>query len=165
MTYPIKQLQASYNPVEDRILLTVERQNQQTYLGWLTRRFLTILLPVLHGQHPITGEGLFDCKPPKNKGPKIHQSKTVLKKNNNSHHPVYPLGDSPLLCSKISFTSLKTEQAMFHLLPDSNQGIELPFTPILLNFFLKAIKEPLEQSNWALEVNGIYGLSSNNRLH
>ncbi|MCF6345939.1 MAG: hypothetical protein L3J00_05655 [Thiomicrorhabdus sp.] len=164
MTYPIKQLKATYNSVEDRILLTVEVQQKQMYSGWLTRRFLTILLPVLHGQHPVTGELLFDNKPPENRGPKIYQSKPVLKKEDTSHNPSYPLGESPLLFSKITFTALKTEDAMFILLPNSNKGIKLPFTPALLNLLLTTIKEPLEQSNWALEVNGIYGVPSNNRL-
>lgn len=164
MTYPIKKLKATYNSVEDRILLTVERQQKQIYSGWLTRRFLMILLPVLHGQHPVTGALLFDHKAPKNKGPKIHQSKPVLKKEDASHNPTYPLGESPLLFSKITFTALKTENAMFILLPNANKGIKLPFTPALLNLFLTTLKEPLEQSNWALEVNGIYGVPSNNRL-
>ncbi len=164
MTYPIKQLQASYNPIEDRILLTVEGQNQQTYLGWLTRRFFKILLPVLHGQHPITGNALFDSKQPKKQGPKIHQSKAYLKTEVVAPSPNYPLGESPLLLAKISFTALKTEHAEFILAPNTGQGIELPFTPILLNLLLTTIKEPLEESDWALELNGIYGVPSNNRL-
>lgn len=164
MTYPIKQLQASYNPIEDRILLTVEGQNQQTYLGWLTRRFFKILLPVLHGQHPITGNALFDTKQPKKQGPKIHQSKANLKKEATTESQSYPLGESPLLLAKISFTSLKTEQAVFMLAPNSGRGIELPFTPVLLNLLLTTIKDPLEESDWALELNGIYGVPSNNRL-
>ncbi|HIE40675.1 MAG TPA: hypothetical protein EYP76_04520 [Thiomicrorhabdus sp.] len=159
MVYPIKQLQASYNPIEDRILLTVEGQDQQTYLGWLTRRFFKILLPVLHGQHPITGKTLFETKPLDKQGPKIHQSKATT-----THSPSYPLGETPLLLAKISFTALNTENALFILAPNSGRGIELPFTPKLLNLLLTTIKEPLEESDWALELNGIYGVPANNRL-
>ena len=156
MTYPIKQIQASYSPQEDRILLTVETHNQQLYLGWITRRFLALLLPTLHGQHPITKVNLFEGSPYKMTRPQIkqHQKKT----------PEHPLGESPLLFAKISFSALKTEEAVFILSPNSGQGIKLPFTPILLNLLLKNLKEPLKQSDWGIEHEGIYGVPMNNLL-
>jgi len=161
MTYPIKQIQAAYTPQEDRILLTIEMQNQHIYLGWITRRFLTLLLPTLHGQHPITGVNMFDETCYKLKKPQIKQSQHSAKAQNT---PKYPLGASPLLFSTIRFGDLKTEQAMFVLAPNTGTGIELPFNSVILNLFLKALKEPLEQSDWALEHQGIYGVPSNNLL-
>lgn len=161
MTYPIKQIQATYTPQEDRILLTVEMQNQHTYLGWITRRFLTLLLPTLHGQHPITGGNMFDDTSYKLKKPQIKQSKEAVTKSNT---PKYPLGTSPLLFSTIRFSDLKTERAMFTLAPNTGAGIELPFNSVILNLLLSVLKEPLELSNWELEHQGIYGVPSNHLL-
>ena len=161
MTYPIKQIQAAYNPLEDRILLTIEMQNQHIYLSWITRRFLSLLLPTLHGQHPITGVSMFDDSNYKMKGPQIKQAQKAAKKLNSSEHP---LGQSPLLLSKISFSALKTEQAMFVLAPNTGRGIEIPFNSVVLNLLLKMLKHPLQQSDWALEHDGIYGVPSQNLL-
>ncbi|VAW45086.1 hypothetical protein MNBD_GAMMA04-683 [hydrothermal vent metagenome] len=160
MTYPIKQIHASYNPLEDRVLLTVETHNQQIYLGWITRRFVTLLLPTLHGQHPITKASMFEDAPQKMKPPQIKQSQNTESKS----APEYPLGESPLLFSKISFSALRTEEAVFILSPNTGQGIKLPFTPILLNLMLKNLKAPLEQSDWGIEHEGIYGVPMNNLL-
>ncbi len=160
MTYPIKQIHASYTPQEDRILLTVETQNQQIYLGWITRRFVALLLPTLHGQHPITKVNLFEDGSYKRTPPQIKQAQNREQKN----HPEYPLGESPLLFSKISFSALNTEEAVFILSPNSGQGIKLPFTPVLLNLLLKKLKKPLEQSDWGIEHEGIYGVPGNNLL-
>jgi hypothetical protein len=160
MTYPIKQIQAAYTPQEDRILLTIEMQNQSLYLGWITRRFLSLLLPTLHGQHPITGISMFDEAKFTIKKPQIKQSQNTLQQAIAQ----YPLGESPLLFSTIRFSALKTEEAMFVLAPNTGAGIELPFNSVTLNLLLKTLKSPLEQSDWALEHQGVYGVPSNNLL-
>ncbi|MCF6253712.1 MAG: hypothetical protein L3J38_03080 [Thiomicrorhabdus sp.] len=152
---------AAYNPQEDRILLTIEMQNQQLYLGWITRRFLSLLLPTLHGQHPITGISMFDESHYKMKGPQIKHAQEAVTKLNT---PEYPLGESPLLFSKISFSALKTDHAIFVLAPNTGRGIELPFNSVVLNLLLKVLKDPLKQSDWALEHDGIYGVPSQNLL-
>lgn len=166
MTDPVNQVQATYNPLEDRILFTIEKQNKQVFLGWVTRRFLTILLPALHGQHPTTGVEFFANSLPK--VPTISHSKTVLIRNeqpdNTAKLQTYPLGEAPLLLSKITFKALHTEKAMLILSPEHGQGIELPFNPELLNRLLQTFKHPLETSSWSLEVNSIYGLPPNSRL-
>ncbi|VAW48943.1 hypothetical protein MNBD_GAMMA03-2110 [hydrothermal vent metagenome] len=158
MPYPIKQIQASYQPIEDRILLTIKNHHQQVYLGWVTRRFFKILLPTLHGQHPITGIAFFTTTSTPT-GPQIKTSKPVLKKNRGDVEE-YPLGKTPLLFTKLTFQALKSEQASFILAPNTGQGIELPFTPILLNLLLTKLKPALHESDWGLEEKTIYGLPS-----
>ncbi|MDX1796981.1 MAG: hypothetical protein R3219_09665, partial [Hydrogenovibrio sp.] len=58
MSNQIKQIQANYHPVEDRILFKIHTDNQQIFQAWITRRYLKLLMPVLQGQHPETGKPL-----------------------------------------------------------------------------------------------------------
>ncbi len=157
MIYPITQLDSSYNPIEDRILLTIKMQHNRIYYNWITRRFLTLLLPVLHGHHPITHEMLFSPEPIQHSTPKIYQPVA-------SHPPSYPLGKSPLLLTKIRFNELKTLSATFQMLPESNTGLELPFTPAILNLFLTTLKSSVIQSNWNLQVPKMYDILAPTQL-
>ncbi len=61
MADTIQQLQASFNPVEDRLLLKLHTGNQKLQ-AWITRRYLTLLIPTLQGIHPVTGNALFSHK-------------------------------------------------------------------------------------------------------
>ncbi len=160
MTYPINQISVLYHPIEDRMLLTIEMEGQQVYTGWITRRFLKLLIPALHGVHPLTGKTLFDNKT--SKAPTIKQSKPILKKTiespNDPMPASYPLGETPILLSKISFKGIQKDYTVFILSPESGHGIELPFNPSVLNTLLSQFTAPLQESGWSLEVNTIYGM-------
>jgi hypothetical protein len=167
MTDQIHQIQASYQPLEDRILLNIKTLNQQVYAAWVTRRFLQLLLPALHGHHPTSHEPLFDQKQTL-----LNQLKNERSQLSNSFNQPYeapeqaeyPLGETPILLAKITFKALNSEGPMVHLEPHSGSGIALPFQAELLGALLAIFSQALEAADWQLNVKPIMQLPQAMRL-
>lgn len=158
MSDKINQIQASYNPAEDRILLNIKTLNEQVYRAWITRRFMKIFIPVLHGQHPTSGQALFDEK--KAQISEIEKQKTQLLGDYESEYkkpesPNYPLGETPILLAKITFKDIYSENAQLILEPEEGQGIILPYHAELLGPLIKIFSQALKTSEWALDIDPI----------
>ncbi|WP_127471684.1 hypothetical protein [Thiomicrorhabdus aquaedulcis] len=167
MTDQIHQIQASYQPLEDRILLNIKTLNQHVYCAWITRRYLQLLLPALHGHHPTSHEPLFDQKKAM-----LNQLKNEASQLSNGFNQpyqapeqaIYPLGETPILLAKITFKALDTPAPFVHLEPHSGQGISLPFQPELLGALLKVFGQAMEAADWQLDLNPIMQLPKQMRL-
>lgn len=158
MSDKINQIQASYHPTEDRILLNIKTLNEQVYLAWITRRFMKIFIPVLHGQHPTSGQTLFDEK--KAQLAQIEKQRTQLLGDFESEYqkpenPNYPLGESPILLAKITFKDIYSDQAQLILEPEKGQGIILPYHADLLGPLIKIFAQALSSAEWALDLDPI----------
>ena len=171
MSYQINQIQASYNATEDRILLKIKTLNEQVYLAWLTRRFVSLLLPLLHGKHPTTGEALFN-----EQTTMIHQAEKQQTQRHGDfdtayetpENPTYPLGETPILLAKMTFKNLnqvvEDERPKLILEPEMGTGIILPFNPELLGAMLKILAQVIEQADWALQMAQIIEMPTESRL-
>lgn len=158
MSNKISQIQASYNPSEDRILLKIKTLNEQVYLAWITRRFMKLFLPVLHGQHPNTGDSLFDEKTTFIQ--QAQKEQTQMEGDYSSafeapDNPQYPLGEEPILLAKITFKDIYTENGSLVLEPEKGQGIILPYHADLLGPLIKIFAQALNTSEWALQLDPI----------
>ncbi len=171
MSHQINQIQASYNASEDRILLKIKTLNEQVFLAWMTRRFVSLLLPLLHGKHPTTGEALFD-----EKTTMVHQAEKQQTQQDGDfgtayetpENPEFPLGELPILLAKMTFKNLDQlspdEPAQLLLEPEQGAGIVLPFNPELMGALLKILAQVIEQSDWALQVAPIIEMPAESRL-
>lgn len=154
MSDAIKQLHASYSSFEDRVLFTIETQNNNQILAWMTRRYLKLLFPILQGQHPIMGS------PIKSKLPAIEteqktieltekkaetQAETQASKNEIFIHPI---GDNPILLTKISFRDFETEHPLLLLEPETGEGIVFGYNPDFLSTLLQLLSKSIEKSGW-----------------
>jgi len=167
MSDQINQIQASYNATEDRVLLKIKTLNDQVYLAWVTRRFLALLLPAMHGKHPTTGTSFFD-----EKTHLVNEAKkeaAQVKGDYESEYikpdsPDYPLGESPILLAKITFKAINTPEAQLILEPETGSGIQLPFNPTLLGALLKIFTQAIQQSDWNLNNEPILNMPAEARL-
>lgn len=167
MNDKINQIQASYQPTEDRILLTIKTLNEQVYLSWITRRFMKLLIPVLHGQHPTSGKALFD-----NKTQLLEQAeveKNQLQGDYESEYqtpenPKYPLGEEPILLAKITFKDIYSDNAQLIFEPEVGKGILLPYHADLLGPLIKIFSQALYASDWALDLDPILEVPKQTRL-
>lgn len=154
MSDQINQIQATYQPLEDRILLKFKTLNDHVYLAWVTRRFCQLLLPALHGLHPKTGEYLFDYENTlqnDKKKQERQQQGDYLSDYEAPENPEFPLGEEPVLLAKIRFQDLhKPELAAFMLEPHKGKGLVLPFHPDLTGPLLKIISQALDNAEWDL---------------
>lgn len=168
MSDQIAQIQASYNAIEDRILLKITTLNQHVYSAWITRRYLKLLIPALQGQHPQTGEALFTPKP-QDAHSQSRQEETALEDDLTSEQPsteslAFPLGEEPVLLTKISFKDLEGEHPQLNLEPEEGPGIGFPFDAEVLAILLHVVKEAMQSANWNLELEPILELPDSRRL-
>ena len=167
MTNKISQIQATYNSTEDRILLKVKTLNEQVYLAWITRRFVKLLVPILHGQHPNTGIPLFDAKTAQIK--QLEKQQTQMSgdydtKYTEPEKAEYPLGEKPILLAKITFKNLQSENGQLIFEPETGQGILLPYHADLLGPLIKVFSQALITAEWGLELEPILEVPSEVRL-
>ncbi len=150
MSDQLDQIQADYVPLEDRMLLKL-RAGNKLYRAWLTRRYLGLLLPVLQGVHPATGERF--AEPPA-VDPELDerftpQKEPPLEKRAETETLEYPLGEAPIVLTEVSFQTGQGDQPGHLMLkPAQGQGIVLPFTPQMNHLLLKLLLKALEHTDW-----------------
>jgi len=156
MTDAISQIQAAYEPLEDRILLNITTQNQHVYSVWLTRRYTKLLIPALQGKHPRTGRNLLS----ENALGLMHQSlsseelsSSVFSDYQLPEQAEYPLGEEAIVLAKIGFTDLSTEQPMIDLNPEQGDGFSLPYEAHVLKLLLNVLSKALQRANWDVEID------------
>lgn len=167
MSDTVSQIQASYHATEDRILLNIKTLNEQIYLAWITRRFLKLLIPVLHGQHPTTGKALFDEKTShiqQAQREKTHLSGDYESAYIKPENPIYPLGETPILLAKITFKDIQSGKGSLALEPDKGQGILLPYHPDILGPLIKIFAKALESADWDLNLDPILSVPEQTSL-
>jgi len=167
MSDKINQIQASYQPSEDRILLKIKTLNEQVYLAWITRRFMKLLIPVLHGQHPTTGKDLFDTKT--SQVQQVQKEQTQMQGDYSSQYvtpenPNYPLGETPILLAKITFKDIYTDNSQLIFEPEKGQGVVLPYHADLLGPLMKIFSQALNAADWSLELQSILSVPEQTRL-
>ncbi len=168
MTDAISQIQAVYEPLEDRILLNITTNNLHVYAVWITRRYIKLLIPALQGKHPRTGAQLLSDQ----QWALMHIAETDvdLRSPIFDEQPIpeeadFPLGEEPVLLAKIGFTDMDTDQPTIELNPDSGNGLALPYDAFVIKLLLKVLKQALPRANWQLEVEQSLGLPEEHQLH
>lgn len=166
MSDATSQIQAAYNALEDRILLNIKTHNDQLYSAWITRRYMSLLIPALQGQHPQTGETLFG-------GRKLNMAAAAKHEMADNdfesdfvppEDPHYPLGQTPILLTRITFKGLDSDNPQLNLEPEEGLGIALPFQPQLMNILWKVFSQALNSAEWQLDLKAILQLPSTGSL-
>lgn len=160
MSDAIAQIQAAYNALEDRILLKIKTHNDQLYAAWITRRYMALLIPALQGQHPQSGEPLFGGRKLKmaaesQNAPSAGDFESDFNAPENPH---YPLGETPILLTRITFKGLDGDQPTLNLEPEEGAGIALPFQPPLMNILWQVFSQALSSAEWQLDLKAILQL-------
>lgn len=167
MSNKINQIQASYNPSEDRILLKIKTDNNQEYLAWITRRFMKLLLPILHGKHPTNGENLFDNATNEMQQMEKQQSQMLGDYQSDyktPDNPQYPLGETPILLVKITFKDIQGENGKLVFEPEQGPGVILPYRADLLGPLIKVFSQAMEAAQWNMEMEQIWQIPAETLL-
>lgn len=167
MSATIKQIQATYNPTEDRILLKLHT-GQYKIQVWLTRHYVTLLIPALHGQHPKTGEPLFtEVKQAEAtmSSQRIQQEGDFETPYEESLSGTNLLGDEPVLLVKITFKDIESDDPQLILEPETGSGISISYRAELMGALLKILQQATEQADWKLELSPILEVPPAGLLH
>lgn len=151
MSQALEQIQLDYVPTEDRLLLKL-KTGETLYRAWVTRRYLKLLLPVLQGLHPATGERFTpapalsfeeDAHMPVEKEPPLE--KTISEQPGSMANVA-----APMLLTEVQFNAEQEQLAL--VAKQNNKQINLPYAPTINHALLKVIHQVLPQTAWDLVV-------------
>ncbi len=149
MSNNLNQMNISYLPNEDRLLLKVSSANNSEYRLWLTRRFTILLLKVLDDQMQKQG-GASEIS-------KKKETLQSLKKGafDKQYQPTkdssLPLGEIGVLAFKINVSTAKNGQLNIQILPEEGEGVMFTLNDSMLYMFHSLLIQGISISAWNLQ--------------
>ncbi len=167
MTAPARldQFNAAYDAMQDRILLRIRTSDGAEYRFWITRRFLSILWPMLikmaegfsarKSADPLTHSALAELA----HGQAVGQADFASQYQEGS---LFPLGAEPVLLARISLRPIAGETQTLILLPQEGLGINLDLDERLVHIFARLLQQAATAAEWALKLEITQGLLAGN---
>jgi hypothetical protein len=151
MPAPLEQINVSYQPGEDRLLMKVT-SNREEYRIWLTRRYTALLLGVLENQ--LNALGTPTATRTGNLASKLKQGayEKPFKAENTRK---YPLGEQGILGYRINVSKPKDGSVNLQLLPEQGQGLNLKLDEATTTMFCNLIEQGLTQTDWQLGASAV----------
>jgi hypothetical protein len=150
MKNALQQINLSYVPEEDRLLLKVRTADEAEFRIWMTRRYSSLLLNIFVEQ--IEREGGYQklasrketldhlrggaFEQPYESGPGLH----------------YPLGERGVLAFRINVNKDNSGVMALQLLPAQGQGITFTLDKSTLYMLYNLLEQGLGQTDWQLHV-------------
>ncbi|MEM7543628.1 MAG: hypothetical protein AAF384_18870 [Pseudomonadota bacterium] len=150
----LSQIQVSFAPVEDRLLLRLSTSDNAEYRFWLTRRYSKVLVPKLYEsaaaitktQTPVTPGAQREVLDFQREAA-IQQSdfKTPFKEEDKH----FPFGDSPVLLTQFE---LKTGASGIQLGLTAGDGtrFDLALDLRLIHSLMQLVEKALDAADWEL---------------
>jgi hypothetical protein len=161
MTTPIdgpprlEQFNAAYDAMQDRILLRIRTTDGAEYRFWLTRRFLSLLWPILMKMadgfsarktaDPLTRSTLAELAHGEAVG-------TADFSSQYQEGTLFPLGADPVLLAKITLRPLAGETQTLLLLPNEGQGVNLDLDERLVHILARLLQQTATAGEWGLKL-------------
>jgi hypothetical protein len=153
----IHQIQMVYNAQEDRVLLRILSAERAEFRFWLTRRYVKLLWTVLLK--------MLERDP----AASVHTDEKIRRTMMGFQHEnvvrggefakpfeeglnAFPLGETPILLSRISGKQPDQKQQQLSLHPEQGQGIDLGVNADLLHMISKLLVDAVKQSDWDLKL-------------
>lgn len=154
----IHQIQMVYQPLEDRILMRVSSTERAEFRFWLTRRYVkllwTVLLKLLE-RDPVAAVHS-DEKTRRALMGFQHENVVRGGQFNKPFEPAVaelPLGQTPVLLSRISGKPGEGGHQVLSFHPEAGQGIDLNTDTRLLHLISKLLTDAVRQSDWDLKLS------------
>ena len=171
----LEQFNAAYDAQQDRILLRIRTSDGAEYRFWITRRYLSLLWPMLMKM----ADGFSARKPG---GPiarstlaELAHGEAVNRADFSSQYQegsLYPLGPDPVLLARISLKPLAGETQTLVLLPGQGHGINLDLDEKLVHIIARLLQQAATAAEWGLRLEVTPGMpgadpttASPRRLH
>ncbi|MGE0484703.1 MAG: hypothetical protein AB7Q81_11235 [Gammaproteobacteria bacterium] len=151
----IEQVQITFVPAEDRLLLRVSSGSAEEFRFWLTRRFVAALRPQLaerlSGQDHIRLQASGDARRELLDFERQHAVSSADFKTPFKEAPRhYPLGEQPVLLTRFTLRPRDDGSIALTLAPEQGSGIDLALTPALVHSILALLDTALAGAAWQL---------------
>lgn len=148
MNTSLHQINISYVPEQDRLLLRASTNEQHEYRIWLTRRFSALILQILDKQINNAG-GMQKIASEQETLSQLKQG--VFDKNYlEDTASKFPLGEDGVLGYQINSGTNQQGKLTIQLLPQQGEGLNLTLNDSLLYLLHTLLEQAILQADWSL---------------
>jgi len=153
----ISQLQMSYSPEEDRVLLRLNTTSTEEFRFWLTRRYCQLMVQALSAHRAADPDVSNQVSPVARKAVEEFKREAANSEGNfkDDFKPsgTFPLGETPVLAHKLSYKASEGKLVLA-IAPNSGQGVTIVLNPTLNFNVTKLLKSAGEAGKWSLDWEG-----------
>lgn len=152
----LRQLNAAYDAVQDRVLLRVVTSAEQEFRFWITRRFMGLLWQAItrvleaFAKARAPGDPLLAAALADFAETRAMQGADFATPFGDGAQ--FPLGDAPILLSRITVLAGPAGQQLLRLTPEQGQGIDLALDENLAHLLVNLLLQAVAASDWALDL-------------
>jgi hypothetical protein len=150
----LEQFSASYDSMQDRLMLRIRSSDDAEYRFWITRRYLVLLWPMLMKMvdafsarkapgDPLTRNTLAELA----HGDAVGRADFASAYRDGS---LFPLGEEPVLLVRITVQPNTGDTQTLTLLPQEGQGINLAMDERLIHVLARLLQEAATAAEWGL---------------
>lgn len=147
MTDKLHQMNITYVPTEDRLLLRISTMQGDEFRIWLTRRYTSLLFNVLNKRMERSG-GL-PTVAASDETRKLFQAGAMEQKY-ESEHKRYPLGEDGILAFGINTGESGDGNLQLEMAPEQGQGVTINLNDSLTYMFSNLLNQGVDQAGWKL---------------
>lgn len=152
----IHQMQMQYDRLQDRILMRVSTSDRAEFRFWITRRYVKILWTMLIKmleRDPVAAVHVDEKVRRTMMG---FQHTAAVNAGNfeqkyESAASTLPLGDAPVLLSRVTAKQTTGKQQLLCMHPEQGQGIDIAVDTALLHMISKLVVDAIGQAGWDLK--------------
>ena len=153
----LKQIRIEFSPLQDWLLMRIATDANTEVLLWLTRRCVKLLWPALMGLAQKSPDILLQSHPDAKTALLGMRHEAAVQKGDFSQPYdetalVRPLGQEPMLVSKIQTRREDSGQFVLSLMPEQGQGINVALDEALLHSLCKLLQTVVSSAQWELEL-------------
>jgi hypothetical protein len=155
----LHQINATYLPEEDRILLRLTTTGGAEFRCWLTRRYLLRLWPMMiQTIERLSSAGLPPAcsDDPALRARMARQAHAPLTskldmKTEFSGGQQFPAGTAPLLMTRITQQTRGPGQQLLRLEPARGEGLDIVLDELLAHTLLRLLSEAVARADWGID--------------
>jgi hypothetical protein len=159
----LHQIKIEFDAEQDRLRMRVSTVTGQEALLWLTRRCVLRLWPLLVGGAEASPQVATRAADPEVKKALLefqHEKAISQAQFGKQYEEVprsRPLGDDPLLISKLQRRTDQSGRVVLGMLPNDGQGIFLTLDEQLLHGFIKLLQQAVQRAEWGFKLDLPWG--------
>ena len=147
MTDKLHQMNITYVPKEDRLLLRISTLQGDEFRIWLTRRYTGLLFNVLN-KHMEKSGGL-PTVAASDETRKLFQAGAMEKKYEEGDK-TFPLGEQGILAFGINTGQTQDGTLQLEMVPENGQGVTINLNDSLMYMFSNLLNQGIDQAGWKL---------------
>jgi hypothetical protein len=153
----LHQIQVAYHPEQDRLLLRASTRDGREFRFWLTRRLVKGLRPALHKtlvrevQVQSPGDPQAQREVLRFRREEAVRRADFATPYQEGPERSHPLGEEPVLVSRIALSPPREGRHTLTLLPRTGQGCNLALNEDLLHSLAQLLEQAVGRAGWDLE--------------